>query len=352
MAPARARKKKGLSGAEEVGHAPQPGQTLNIDVCFVPTHHRLEAKLPAVSGSSGHLVIERLPEAGKEPHWPGQVFAQAELDYTAAMQAYVAATQDRLKRTPASKRVAVPDPPAAWRQDWEGRTQRHALVQQRKLENALWQAIRAHHHSLVVAYRHLSQVRRKQQRAAWEMELAFWQQQKQEHQALLKTRRQENQVWHQRHGTDFSPTARSWIAILVVSDNCTRQCLALPAFATGAKLSSAELVAALKEVLPAGLQFVISDQGLQFRSNLFAQLAREADFVHVVIYRHRPQSNGIAERFVQTLKAGLRDQVWSALEELEPLLCQFQLEYNDRPHQGLATPGLSPNEFANRIWLM
>ncbi len=27
-------------------------------------------------------------------------------------------------------------------------------------------------------------------------------------------------------------------------------------------------------------------------------------------------------------------------------------EYNDRPHQGLAIPGLSPNKFAARIWLM
>jgi hypothetical protein len=30
----------------------------------------------------------------------------------------------------------------------------------------------------------------------------------------------------------------------------------------------------------------------------------------------------------------------------------FLLEYNDRPHQGLSIPGLSPNEFAQRIWLM
>jgi len=28
------------------------------------------------------------------------------------------------------------------------------------------------------------------------------------------------------------------------------------------------------------------------------------------------------------------------------------LEYNDRPHQGLPIPGLSPNEYAKRIWLV
>jgi hypothetical protein len=43
---------------------------------------------------------------------------------------------------------------------------------------------------------------------------------------------------------------------------------------------------------------------------------------------------------------------WTTAEELEALLAQFLAEYNDRPHQGLAIPGLSPNEFAKRIWLM
>jgi transposase InsO family protein len=331
-----------------VGYAQQPGQTINIDVCFVPTQHPSEEKLPAVSGSSGHLVIERLPAAGEQPHWPGQVFAQTDLDYTEAMQAYVAATPDRPKRAHSGKRTPTEEPPSIWRQDWENRAEWHVILQPRKQEDALWRAIRQHHHLLVVAYRHLSQVRRKQHRGAWETELHLWQQQKQEHKTLLEKRRQENEAWHQRHRSE----ARSWIAILVVTDNCTRQCLALPAFSTGARLSSSELVAALKIILPEGLQFVISDQGLHFRSNVFAELARDADFVHVLIYRHRPQSNGIAERFVQTLKVWLRDKSWSVPAELEPLLLQFQPEYNDRPHQGLAIPGLSPNELANRIWLM
>ena len=64
------------------------------------------------------------------------------------------------------------------------------------------------------------------------------------------------------------------------------------------------------------------------------------------------RANGIAERFVRTLKEWLATQSWKNDRELLALLTQFRSEYNDRPHQGLAIPGLSPNEFANRIWLM
>ena len=40
------------------------------------------------------------------------------------------------------------------------------------------------------------------------------------------------------------------------------------------------------------------------------------------------------------------------IEQLAALLGQFRAEYNDRPHQGLGLPGLSPNEYADRLWLL
>ncbi len=325
-------------------------------MCFVPEAHLAQEKLPAVSGSSGHLVVERLPAPGEEPHWPGQVFAEAELDYTQAMLRYVEATRDRLVRRSSPREVKLAEA-TPWRDDLAGRLARFRLRQQRKQEDAGWKAIRKRHHTIVVAYRALSQRRRKEQKAAWEAELALWNQLKTRRKALLETRRQENQTWHQRNrklpvGPAAAGEARAWIAILVVSDNCTRQCLALPVFRSGAKLTSDEVVAALRGVLPAEVEFLISDQGTHFRSKVFAQLAREADFIHVPVYRHRPESNGIAERFVLTLKQWLRDKSWQSAEGVEALLTQFQPEYNDRPHQGLALPGLSPNEFAKRIWLI
>lgn len=301
-------------------------------------------------------MIERLPDP-TQPQWPGQVFEQAELSYQEAMEKYVGATRERLLHPRPPKPPAPAAGPTRWRQEWEGRAERHAVLERRKQEDADWIAQRAHHHPLVVAYRQLSQVRRKEQRVAWEAELDQWRALKAARKARLASRRQENQAWHQRNqalktGPDPVLQPRAWIAILVVTDNCTRQCLGLPIFRTGSKLSSQELVEALRTILPAGLAYLISDQGVHFRTKRFAELEQETGFIHVPIYRHRPQSNGIAERFVQTLKAWLRDQVWQSPEALEALLVQFQPEYNDRPHQGLAIPGLSPNEFARRIWLM
>jgi len=104
--------------------------------------------------------------------------------------------------------------------------------------------------------------------------------------------------------------------------------------------------------LPANLQFLISDRGIHFTADAFQQFAKEPEFVHVVIARHRPQSNGIAERFVRTLKEWLVDKAWQSDKELLEFLHLFLSEYNDRPHQGLPIPGLSPNEYANRIWVM
>jgi hypothetical protein len=52
------------------------------------------------------------------------------------------------------------------------------------------------------------------------------------------------------------------------------------------------------------------------------------------------------------LQESLADKTWDAAPELEALLAHFDVEYNERRHQGVAIPGLSLNEFAKRFWLM
>jgi len=164
------------------------------------------------------------------------------------------------------------------------------------------------------------------------------------------TWRTEHQALRHAFNTETRPTA--WRAILLVTDNCTRQCYELPLFASGGRVSAVEIVTSCARLLPTTVQFVISDQGTHFMAKVFQQLAARAGFVHVPIARHRPESNGIAERCVRTLKEWLRQHAWTSDEELLVLLAQFVADYNERPHQGLGIPGLSPNEFAKRVWLL
>lgn len=336
--------------------ADQPGQTLNIDLCFVPVAHEVQEKLPAVSGSSGHLVIERLVTEETQSVWPGQGLADPALSYEAAMQQYVLATQDRfIHQHLPTQPMSVE--PSRWRKEWEGRAQRHEVLERRKQEDSAWRSTKAAYSQAKRAHQQLPNAQRKQRQGVWEQELAIWIQRREQRLAQHQLRKLENEVWHQRNhalqvGNDADPVPREWLAVLVITDNCTRQCLGLPMFRSGASVTSQEVVNTLRTCLPPELQFLISDQGKHFKTQLMQQLAQENAFAQVLVYRHRPQSNGIAERFVQTFKRWLRKRTWNNPETLEILITTFVSEYNQRPHQGLAIPGLSPDEFAERFWLM
>jgi transposase InsO family protein len=290
------------------------------------------------------------------PVWPGQVFADPEFSFEAAMKQYVQATQDRFvhQRTPSQ---LTQTEQRSWRKEWEGRTQRHQVLEQRKQEDIEWRAAKAVFRQAKQDRQQLSRAQRKQQRSVWKRELATWIQQREQRCALHHARQLENAAWHLRNQALLTrdrstQPERSWLAILVVTDNCTRRCLGLPMFRSGASVTSQEVANALRTCLPAELHFMISDQGKHFKTQLMTKLAQEKEFVQVLVYRHRPQSNGIAERFVQTFKRWLRTRSWVSPEELETLIPLFISEYNHRPHQGLAIPGLSPIEFAERFWLM
>ncbi len=336
--------------------AEQPGQALNIDLCFVPEQHAAQDKLPAVSGSSGRLVVARAQSDRDEPQWPGQIFAEAGLDYEEAMRRYAAATRARLVHQ-STERPVTDSAVSRWRLRSEARAERYRVREQRQREDAAWKAAKAERRGARQRYQALPRPERAQHSAAWHRADQAWRELRAQRRALLEARQQEDSAWHQRIRQRAADTAgagmaRVWLAILVVADNCTRQCLGLAIFTAGAKLTGEELVRALREILPEQLQFVISDQGTHFRAKVFAELAQQCGFVHVPVYRHRPESNGVAERLVLTLKNWLQSKSWDGSDELTPLLATFQLEYNARPHQGLAIPGLSPNEFAKRIWLM
>jgi transposase InsO family protein len=326
---------------------------MNVDLCFVPFEHVDQSKLPAVSGSSGHLVVERTFLPG-EIHWPGQIFTEELWDYEEMMRRYAEMTRDRFTRGKIDPFLPEGEV-TSWRKEWVARAERHQVIQQRRQEDANWLTERKAHHQIVASYRGLTRRERAEFASVWQAEKVHWMKREADRSEMLSKRKQENLEWHQhnqeRKGNSY-PAGRAWIAILVITDNCSRQCLSLPVFISGSKLTAEEVVTALRACLPKDLAFLITDQGTHFRCKSMLKLAEEADFIHVLIYRHRPQTNGIAERFVLTLKNWLKNKAWNGVEQLNDLLSLFRSDYNNRPHQGLAIPGLSPNEFANRIWLM
>ncbi|CAG0946418.1 hypothetical protein ANRL1_02994 [Anaerolineae bacterium] len=109
--------------------------------------------MPAVSGSSGRLIISPPKDDAAEHTWPGQVFEDPTLDYTAAMQAFVAAS------IPEAQPGALADPPVpaekASRREQKRRLRRETLAlrdarrqtrRQRKSVDAAWRILRQQRH--------------------------------------------------------------------------------------------------------------------------------------------------------------------------------------------------------------
>lgn len=328
----------------------------------MPAAHEVTAKLPAVSGSSGRLVVARVSEGGDERQWPGQVFENPALSYEEAMVEFTTASRERGQRegeqTERAKAASLSAQKRALRREEEAlRNERRRIRERRKLEDAAWKEARAARKAEEEAYWALPKEERRKQRKAKRRQDEEWRAMRARRRAILEERKREDAEWRRkrldlRQRKSELPVVTHWIAILVMVDNCTRQCLGLPLFVAGPKVTSEMVVEALRDLLPPELQFLISDRGVHFTAQAFQKLARSEGFIHVPVARHRPQSNGIAERFVRTLKEWLADKSWENEQTLQALLEQFLDEYNNRPHQGLAIPGLSPNEFAGRIWLM
>ena len=319
----------------------------------MPATHEGAAKLPAVSGSSGRLVIEQPVDPTPERHWPGQVFADASRDYAEAMLDFVAASSSPpapVNARDLSEVQALKAQKRALRQEEaQLQAERRAVRQRRQLEDAAWQELRTVRQAPTSTAAETAPPERTAQDDPWRIL-------RRQRQELVAQRKELDRAWQQqrlafRQQWSQLPIVTAWIAILVLTDNCTRQCLGLPLFVAGPKVTAEMIVEALRCLLPPELLFLISDRGIHFRAAAFQSLMGQAEFIHVLIARHRPQSNGIAERFVRSLKEWLRDKSWQDDLELAALLDQFLAEYNERPHQGLPIAGLSPDEFANRIWL-
>ena len=340
-------------------HAPAPNQTVNIDLCVVPVTHDSRQAWAAVSVSeaAAGATPEVLAQPTAVPPWPGQVFADATRSYIEQMQTYEA--QRTAKRTAKGQRKyrrrqkQTGRQAAALRSD-ELRVARRRQRHVRQAEDATWRKQRATHQVAGAKRRHQT---RPERRATWRQTTATWTQIRAVRQKQVAQRTTDDSAWRQARQELRSqlatlaalPLVTVWLAIRVVGDNGTRRCLQLPLFVTGVHVTAEEIVAQLQAHWLKELQFVISDNGAQFIADAFAQFAKTMEFLHVRIAPQRPQTNGIAERFVRTLKAWLAWHTWQNPEELTALLAEFIVYYNDRPHQGAELAGLSPNEYAREL---
>lgn len=307
--------------------------------------------------------MERTTKEKEEMWYPGQVFGDEELSYEEAMKQFVTDSQAEIGRAEAqlspeaAERVQKKAEKKELRQkERKLKVERLQVRQNREQEDAEWKKVKGERRQEKVDRKVSQAAGHKLPHGSKKHSDEAWSEKRRRRQEKVAQRQRENEYWRQNRQEIMEQLQRTrvvttWIAILVITDNCTRQCLGLPLFIAGSHVTAEMVVNALCELLPSELQFLISDRGVHFTAQVFQQLAQDEDFIHVLIARHRPQSNGIAERFVRTLKEWLKPKSWQTHEELSMLLDAFWHEYNDRPHQGLPISSLSPNEFANRLWL-
>ena len=148
---ARATDKSQKRGPESVNRtAEEPGQTLNVDLCFVPVEHEAAVKLPAVSGSSGRLVVEKVATSTAEADYPGRVFADESLSYPEAMLEFVRRSEANNGDRSTETEPTEPDTTdvkaqkrALSRAEAALRLERSQLRESRRQQDQAWQHLKA-----------------------------------------------------------------------------------------------------------------------------------------------------------------------------------------------------------------
>lgn len=348
---------------QRVGRADSPDKTVHLDLCFLPWQKLPESPPPpAAQASSGEALP---PPLSSVPSYPGGVFQRTELSYDQQMLLYAQGRQERQEAPKPHPAVSLEE--AALRQHLaelrlqqeEVRQQGRQARQARQEQEQIWRLQRQQRQEALQERRKLSRQQKKRLKRLHQQQAQQWKAQKGERQQALqrqkqeqahrKARRQEFKKQEAELQGQLAPLLTCLVAVLVVVDNCTRRCLGLPLFLEGRHVQADAIVEALQGLLPAALHYLLTDNGSQFTAEVFQRLPLERGFLHVRISPRRPRTNGIAERFVRTLKERLGDFSWSSPEELQEILASILLAYNARPHQGKGLDGLSPNELDRRL---
>ena len=177
--------------------------------------------MPAVSGSSGRLIVERPPSEDNIAAWPGRIFEDLELPYADAMLAFVATAQERASQPASLADTAANGSLAAekrtlGRSEAQLRDARRQVRAQRQLEDAAWQAARGAHRAAAQADQVRPKVARRSANAA---RTAQWRALRDQRRATLAARQPDDAAWRQarlelRQCWLALPVVSAWIAIL------------------------------------------------------------------------------------------------------------------------------------------
>jgi len=282
-----------------------------------------------------------------------EIFSKEQTGYDEKMDAYVL-MRNLKEEKPENKQgctVEEIEKKAAIQQTAEElRGWRRRIRIERRKEDEAWQTYRDKRRTLLLQWKRVSLNKRKGLKEWKRRSDDEWGRRIAERRTLTIKREKEDENWRKKQRglkEQMNICITSLAAILVILDNCTRKCIGLPVFMTGRSVTADDVITVLEIRLPPELKYIISDNGRQFIAEAFQKLCDSRDIVQVRITRHRPATNGIAERFVQRLKEMLEEKQWINEEELKQVLNEIINEYNDAPHQGL--DGLSPNEYERRI---
>ncbi|XGW15782.1 hypothetical protein V3C99_001323, partial [Haemonchus contortus] len=135
-------------------------------------------------------------------------------------------------------------------------------------------------------------------------------------------------VWQRIH-IDFAGPVFG-LFYLVVVDSYSKW----PEIIEMTSISASQTVKELKKMFARyGIpQTIVSDNGTQFTSEQFRMMCEEGGITHVKIAPYHPQSNGQAERFVDTLKRGikkLKGEEKPSEETLNVILQAYRTTPND-----------------------
>jgi len=282
-----------------------------------------------------------------------EIFSKEQARYDEKMDAYVLMRSMKEEKPEDNRGCTVEEmeKKAAVKQTAEElRGWRRRIRVERRKEDEAWQTYRNERRTMLLEWKGMPRKKRKKLKEWKRQHDDEWDRRITERRHLTIKWEKEDEEWNKKQRglkEQMNICIASLAAILVILDNCTRKCIGLPVFMTGRSVTADDVIIALEMRLPPELKYIISDNGRQFIAEAFQKLCNSRDIVQVRITRHRPATNGIAERFVQRLKEMLEEKQWISEEELKLVLNEIIEEYNDAPHQGL--DGLSPNEYERRI---